>query len=150
MRGGNAVRHPLCLLVTLGRVLACRACRPWCRGVTKLTGCAWGAMVLCSAPRVAVLVRSGVAMWRPDALLGRPCNVVWCCVAGGVAAVVPRAGAAASVVCDGAGLRWWPRPELRRWAAWVTALASGGAVSLALAPLQRCPGCVVGAASLAV
>ena len=32
----------------------------------------------------------------------------------------------------------------------MTALASGGAVSLALAPLQRCPGCVVGAASLAV
>ena len=41
-------------------------------------------MVLCSAPRVAVLVRSGVAMWRPDALLGRPCDVVWCCVAVGV------------------------------------------------------------------
>ena len=62
-------------------------------------------MVLCSAPRVAALVCRGVAVWRPDALLGRPCDVVWCCVAGGVAAVVPRAGAAASVVCDGAGLQ---------------------------------------------
>ena len=62
-------------------------------------------MVLCSAPRVAALVCRGVAVWRPDALLGRPCDVVWCCVAVGVAAVVPRAGAAASVVCDGAGLQ---------------------------------------------
>ena len=66
---------------TLGWVLACR---PWCCGVTKLTGCAWGAMVLCSAPRVAALVCRGAAVWRPDALLGRPCDVVWCCVAVGV------------------------------------------------------------------
>ena len=73
-------------------------------------------MVLCSAPRVAALVHSGVAVWRPDALLGRPCDVVRCCVAGSVAAVVPRAGAAASLVCDGVGLRWWwPRAVLRRW-----------------------------------
>ena len=56
-----------------------------------------GAMVLCSAPPVAAVVRSGVTVWRPDALLGCPCNVVWCCVAGSVAAVVSRAGAAASV-----------------------------------------------------
>ena len=48
-------------------------------------------MVLCAAPRVTVIWRDAVTVWRPDALLGRPCNVVWCCVAGSVAAVVPPA-----------------------------------------------------------
>ena len=83
-------------------------------------------MVLCSAPRVAALVRSGVAMWRPDALLGRPCDVVWCCVAGGVAAVVPRAGVAASVVCDGVVALVVASCGAASLGARVTALAYGG------------------------
>ena len=32
---------------------------------------------------VAVIWRGAVTVWRPDALLGCPCNVAWCCVAGG-------------------------------------------------------------------
>ena len=51
-----------------------------------------GALMLCAAPRVTVIWRDAVTVWRPDALLGRPCNVVRCCVAGCVVAVVPRAG----------------------------------------------------------
>ena len=39
-------------------------------------------MVLCAAPRVAAVVHSGVVVWRPDALLGRPCDVAWCFVRG--------------------------------------------------------------------
>ena len=95
---------------------------------------------------VAVIWRGAVTVWRPDALLGRPCNAVWCCVAGSVAAIVSRAGASASVGVTGAALVV-TSCGAASLGAWVTAVAYGGAVSLALAPRQLRLGCVVGVAS---
>ena len=76
----------------------------------------WGAMVLCSAPRVTVIWCRAATVWCPDALLGRPCNVVRCCVVGSVAAVLFRARAASwalrrwrwDVVWGAAAVVRWP------------------------------------------
>ena len=71
----------------------------------------WGAMVLCSAPRVTVIWYRAATVWCPDAPLRRPCDGAswrW----RRVAAPMPREGALGGVAsCVGAVVRLWLRRD---------------------------------------
>ena len=93
-----------------GRVSACHAARPWCRGVTKLTGCAWGrdgallrapcrctgvswgsscgALMLCSGARVTSCGAASLGV-----------SLRWCLVRG-----LLRRSCVTALGCDGGGL----------------------------------------------